>query len=177
MNSHLRLGVLIFLVFLGIQLMAQGRLKEADRNESAYQERIGKEYLYGVYIPADVPDAFNQLNKLIGEDSRNSFKSIAEEEAARKLHFGLGRWMIYNWQFYEGSRLSHALRKMGISHPDDMATFIMRAYHRSLHKNPLEIQALIDEIRERRKATWEESRRKGEVIYEEKRIRPTDNQD
>src|SRR5690606_32780541 len=76
-----------------------------DQFEKEYQKRIQKEFLNGVYIPKDLADCFVQLNRLTDDASKTKFKNMPEEDAARKLHFSLGRWIIYNWGFYEGSRL------------------------------------------------------------------------
>ena len=118
--------------------------------EKKYQERIRKPYLHGTYIPKDIADVFNSLNLLIDKKSRAKFKNIDEGIAVRKLFFSLGRWMIHNWEFYDGSRLSHYLHKFELYHPDDMARFIIIEYHRYLRKEPLkakEVIALVKSIR------------------------------
>ncbi|HMN88766.1 MAG TPA: hypothetical protein PKD70_04605 [Saprospiraceae bacterium] len=135
--------------------------------EKAYKERIKKEYLDGVYIPADLGDAFVRLNKLIDKDSKEKFKNASEEDAARKLHFSLGRWIIHNWGFYGGSRLSHYLRELGITHPDDMAQFIVVTYHRNLNRRELEVKALVEHYKEMRKKEHEARLEKGTVIHQE----------
>ncbi|MDX1666553.1 MAG: DUF6794 domain-containing protein, partial [Saprospiraceae bacterium] len=97
----------------------EGPPASADEYEKAYQRRIQMDYLYGVYIPSDLTDAFSSLNKLIDKESRQQFRKMPEEEVFRKLFFSLGRWIIHNWGFYGGSRLSHHIRKFGIAHPED----------------------------------------------------------
>ena len=112
-----------------------------------YQERIRQETLFGVYIPADVAEAVRDLYSLTTPEGRRLFAEEPEREAVRKLHFSLGRWIIHNWGFYEGSRLSHYFReKLQIYHPDDMARFIMIAFHRSIRKEELDIPGLIQEF-------------------------------
>ena len=140
--------------------------------EKMYNRRIRQRILNRVYIPKDMADAFNELNKKIDAGSKAKYISIPEEAAARKLHFSLGRWMITNWSFYEGSRFSKYLKDIGITHPDDMAQFTMRCYHRHLSEKPLDVKPLIIEIKERRKKEADERKGGGEVIHEEKRIRP-----
>ena len=46
-----------------IDISAQPPASE-DKYEEEYQKRIKKDYLYGVYIPKDLADAFTQLNRL-----------------------------------------------------------------------------------------------------------------
>lgn len=137
--------------------------------DKAYERRIQQEYLYGVYIPKDLSDAIVQLNKLAERESLQKFRMAEEEEAVRKLHFSLGRWMIHNWGFYGGSRLSHALKDMGLHHPDDMARLIIRSMHRSLNKKPIEVKAQIAVLQEAREAERKKRMESAEIIYEEKR--------
>lgn len=140
-----------------------------DEYEKAYQKRINQEYIFGVYIPADLTEAFIQLNKLIEDKTQNLFKNLGEKEAAKKLHFGFGRWMIHNWGFYEGSRLSVYLNKLGLYNPDDMAHFLMITYHRNLNKQKLDVKPLIESIAEARLKHENELKLQGEIIHKEVR--------
>lgn len=163
---------LIFALALGsLALSAQKPPESLEEYEKAYEYRIRQEYLYGVYIPKDLTDAFIQLNKLIDEPSKQKFKSIDEEEATRKLFFSLGRWISHNWGFYGGSRLSHFLKGLGLSHPDDMASFVIITYHRNLNRKPLEVRPLVEKFKAERLKEQEERRKQGDVIFEETRIR------
>ncbi len=137
--------------------------------EHKYLERIQKEYLFGVYIPANLADAINQLNQLTSKEARETFASRPEAEAVRKLHFSFGRWIIYNWGFYQGSRLSHALKEeFGLSYPDDQARLIMIAYHRVLNQKPLELEAVAEKFRKYRQERWAERIEQGQLLHEEK---------
>ncbi len=141
--------------FLGLMFFASSGIYAQDKTDfqeqysKEYKQRIQKEYLFRTYIPKDLFDAFKQLNKLTDEKSTAKFKSAPEDVVVKKLHFSLGRWMIHNWQFYEGSRFSHYLKGMGLSYPDDMASFVIRTYHRKLNNKPLGIADLVKEIEEK----------------------------
>lgn len=137
--------------------------------EQQYQERIKKDRLFGVYIPKNLDDAMVQLNKIVSAESQAALKAIPEDSVCRVMHPRLGQWMIHNWGFYEGSRLSHYLRSAGISYPDDMADFLILAYHRHLNAKPYEIKALATYYREKRKKEYAEEVKEGKVIHEEKR--------
>ncbi len=169
---HMRGLLFLILLLQTITGIAQQKPPETDDEyEAAYERRIQQEYLYNVYIPADLAEAFIELNKRIDQPSKDKFKSHPEEEAARKLHFSLGRWIIHNWGFYEGSRLSHYLKGLGLHHPDDMARFIMITYHRNLNRKSLDVKPLIEKLVEGRKKEEEARKQEGEVIYEETRKR------
>lgn len=164
--------IMTFLILnFALATAAQELPTSEDEFEIEYQKRIKKEYLDGVYIPKDLADCFIRLNMLTDEASKTKFKNMSEEEASTKLHFSLGRWMILNWSFYEGSRLSFYLKNLGISHPDDMAQFIIITYHRNLNKNQLNVKELIDHYKAKQELQKKKRIEEGEVIYEETRKR------
>lgn len=140
--------------------------------ERQYQERIKKDRIGGVYIPRNLDDVLVQLNKLTSEEARQKFKAIPEESVCKVMHNRLGQWMIANWSFYEGSRLSNYLRSAGVTYPDDMADFLILAYHRHLNGHTVTIKELAVYFRENRKKEWEQRQQQGDVLKEEVRKRP-----
>ena len=152
------IGTLIMVFFFGFLISGNAQKSSAayEKWKKEYDERIQKEYLFEVYIPEDIGDAFLQLNKLINKESKAKFMAASETEAVHKLHFSLGRWIIYNWQFYDGSRLSHSIKQLDIHHPDDMARAIILSYHRYLNKRPLNVKEQVEAIEERKKKEREE---------------------
>lgn len=118
--------------------------------EKEYLERIKKDEILGVYIPEDITEAFTELNKKISGPSKEKFKTQKENTLAPKMQYSLGRWIRVNWGFYEGSRLSVYLNKLGLSHPDDMSEFVIISYHRYLTKKPLDTKTLIETLQEER---------------------------
>lgn len=138
-------------LFMGITVMhAQVDSFEVEFNKQ-YEKNIKKERLFGVYIPRDMEDAFVELERLSDKVSIDKFRSADEDDVATKLHFGLGNWMIVNWRFYEGSRFSHYLKLMGVSHPDDMAQYTIVSWHRKLNGKPLEMEERAQRYRDLRK--------------------------
>lgn len=125
---------------------------EADTEyKKEYNKNIKMTKLNGVYIPGTLQEAFKRIDKLSPPESLSKFKAAPEAAVCKKLHFGIGRWMIEKWNFYGGSRISHHLKQKGILHPDDMAQFLLRTYHRNLNDLPLDEEALIKELAEERK--------------------------
>lgn len=120
--------------------------------DKRYQENIKKSKIDGVYIPTDTADAIKEIKTLAPEDGLNQFAEIVDEnEAARKLYFGLGRWMGINWSFYEGSRLSHHLKQNGLVHPDDMIIFLLTVLHRDLNGIKSDNKDVVDALGKKRK--------------------------
>ncbi|MBV6439886.1 MAG: hypothetical protein DYG98_14605 [Haliscomenobacteraceae bacterium CHB4] len=151
----------------------EGPPSDEKEFEKQYQERIKKEKLNNVYIPKNLDDAMLQLDKIISPESQAKIKVIPEDSVCLALHRRLGQWMILNWGFYGGSRLSHYLRSAGVTFPDDMADFLILAYHRKLNGKSIEIRELAKYYREKRKKEFEEEKKQGKVIREETRKRDT----
>ncbi|MEO1514261.1 MAG: DUF6794 domain-containing protein [Bacteroidota bacterium] len=141
--------------------------------EEQYEKRIRKEYLFypPVYIPRDLTDAFVNLNKLLEADARQKFRLMSEKDVEYKIFFSFGRWIIRNWGFYGGSRLSHFLKGLGLHHPEDMALFVMLTYHRNLNKKKLDVKDLLTYILDKRDKRNKERLLKGKVIHESTRQR------
>ncbi len=170
--------ILFLLSFFSNPLAAQTEGPPSDETEfeKQYQERIKKDKLNGVYIPKNLDDAMLQLDKIISAESQAKVKAIPEDSVCLAMHHRLGQWMILNWGFYGGSRLSHYLRSAGVTFPDDMADFLILAYHRRLNGKPIEIKQLAIYFKEKRKKEHEEELKKGKVISEEKHKKDTTGQ-
>jgi hypothetical protein len=168
----------IFFIFLLLpalcpQLFAQdGPAADQKEFEKQYEERIKKDRLFGVYIPKNLDDAMSQLHSMISPESQAKIKSIPEDSVCTRLHSGLGQWMINNWGFYGGSRLSHYLKSAGVSYPDDMADLLLLAYHRKLSAVTVDLKGLVAYFKEKRKKEWEREQAEKKVIKEEKRKKP-----
>lgn len=167
---------LVLFCFSGTSFHLAAQQYNPPNNESEferqYQERIKKDRIGGVYIPRNLDDVLVQLNKLTSEEARQKFKAIPEESVCKVMHNRLGQWMIANWSFYEGSRLSNYLRSAGVTYPDDMADFLILAYHRHLNGHTVTIKELAVYFREKRKKEWEQRQQQGDVLKEEVRKRP-----
>lgn len=169
--KHPKLLALLFL-FPALLTLAQETPPPPNNEkeyEEQYQERIKKDRLYNVYIPKNLEDAMLQLDKAMTPESKVIMKAIPEDQVCQQLHGRLGQWIINNWGFYGGSRLSHYLRSAGITYPDDMADFLILAYHKRLNDKPVQIKEMATEFKEMRKKAWEQEQKEGEVIYEETR--------
>lgn len=174
------LGILVCLCIFPAFLHAQSEPVEGPASteaefEQQYKERIAKEKLNGVYIPKNLDDALLQLDKLISAESQAKIKTIPEDSVCKVLHFRLGQWIILNWGFYGGSRLSHYLRSAGITYPDDMADFIILAYHRKLNGKTIVIRDIAIQIKDARKKIIEAEKKEQTLLKEEirKKTPPT----
>lgn len=119
--------------------------------DSLYHSNIKKTRLYGVYIPKDITDALAELDKLSTNEAKTKLKQADEATIGKKLRFGLGRWMEYNWNLQEGSRFSHYLREIGMWHVDDMVEYMTILYFRHVSGLPLQEKELANSFIEKRK--------------------------
>lgn len=150
-----RILLISFYMALAAGIFAQAVAKDSTdaqkEHERIYNENIKLTKLNGVFIPGTLKEAFRRIKKLTPPDALDKFKAGQEEVVCPKIHYGIGRWMIENWNFYNGSRFSHYLKKKGILHPDDMAQFVLRTFHRHLNDLELNEEAIITELETARK--------------------------
>ena len=158
---------LAILIMLSFHSYAQDDQLLSQEEQYAYN--IQQEYINDVYIPENIPDALAQLDELSDEAGRTKLLEADEQLAADRLVMGLGKWMIVNWNFYEGSRLSHVLKQYGVTHPDDMAKFLIVTYHRHLRKAPLELEERGKVFFGKRKSDQEKRNAEKKVIETPKR--------
>jgi hypothetical protein len=109
----------------------------------------------GVYIPTDLEDCFLELKKMLPEKTVTEMKSGPEKDMI-KYHFGLGTWMRNNWGLWAGSRLRDYLHKLGLRHPDDMSSVILKSFWRHLNGKPLKIDEQVKYYQE----YWDKMKKK-----------------
>ena len=147
----MNLKVSVYLTAMTVLLFAfKAKAQKVPTSEaefdSIYAINIQLSKINGVYIPKDLNEAHQRILDLSPAESISKFSGEEEIEVCKKLHFGIGRWMIFNWNFYEGSRISHYLKNLGLSHPDDMAQFLLRTLHRKLNMKELDEKRIIEEL-------------------------------
>ena len=158
-------------IILGFTLNAsgQGTYDTEEEYLREYELNIKKTHLAGVYIPASIDEAMAELKDLTDEATLQKFAEAPINKVAEKLHFGIGRWMIVNWQFYTGSRISHLMKEKGIMTPDAMAQFLIRNFHAYLNNEVLNEEELIKKVNARHEAEMQKRRENAQVIKKEVR--------
>ena len=157
-----------FTLFSVLALAPSSSAQSTDdiQAEPTYEENIKKEFINNIYIPVNLDDAFQELKRLSDKVGLDKFKNAEEELVAKKLHFGLGRWIMKKWNLYDGSRYSHYLRNKGLSYPDDMARFTIVSLHRHLNGVDLEVEKRIKAVKELREKEYKEKMLEKKVIKE-----------
>jgi hypothetical protein len=127
----------------------ENRLKIIKKEQIEISNRIKLDTIDGTYIPTDLNDAINQINKVLAEESKLKIKKMNEEDFIAESHFGIGFTLIRNgWALWGKSRLSKYFNEIGINHPDDMSGIILTSYFRKLKKKPIELEKQILDINE-----------------------------
>ncbi len=126
------------------------------RFNEKYQKNIKKSRINGVYIPKNLAEAHEELKALSPAESLEKFKNAEKEFVVGRLHYGLGRWMILNWNFYDGSRYAHYLSELGLSHPDDMARFTLLTFHDVLNGKEPDVSKTINKLLKERQQIIQE---------------------
>lgn len=84
------------------------------------------------YIPFDLDDCIQQLDKMFADSNKTKIKAMTEDDFSSRVHFDFGMWIRNNWGLWKGSRLSKFFNIRGIYHPDDMSGIIFDSYYRYL---------------------------------------------
>lgn len=129
-------------------------LSEKRFNEK-YERNIKKARINGVYIPNDLSEAFEEIKALSKPESIENFKNADADLVVKRLHYSLGRWIIVNWNLYEGSRIGHHLKTFGVSHPDDQARFLLYTFHNHLNNLDLNTKGIAEKIQAERQLELE----------------------
>ena len=95
------------------------------------------------YIPQNLDDCFQELNKMLPSELIWKIKKGAERDMIQ-FHLNLGMWIRNNWGLWRGSRLSEYFNGIGIKHPDDMSSIILNSYWRYLHHKPINLKEQAD---------------------------------
>jgi len=156
--------ILFILFFNGWTLNGQILTDSLYEN---YEWRIEQPFLYDVYIPANEEEAFSEIQRLAEGPGLEKFKSAPEDSIRRRLHFGIGKWMMKNWQLMEGSRLSNHLSQKGLTYPDDMVEYLIVSFHRHLNGRERKEEALIDfYLQERKRLYYEQQEKLKKVVID-----------
>ena len=103
----------------------QQRIKQRQ----TFEQRLTSERIKGRYIPANLGECMEALDKELREVDKQEIKALPDRSDTIMYHMGLGMWLRNNWGLWSGSRLLKYFRDRGITHPDDMSGIILTHYH------------------------------------------------
>ena len=95
------------------------------RREMIYNEIYGSaEMIDGMYIPKNVKEAVEEIDKILTEEEKERLKEDADN---------FGHWAVSPWAFHHGSRLYRYLSDKVYLHPEDGTEYILIQYLRHLN--------------------------------------------
>jgi hypothetical protein len=103
------------------------RMTKRSKNEDD-RKRDSLEVINGIYIPKNLEECFQELDKLLSEETKSRLKTLEGNQKLSGHLFGAGLWMRNNWGLWQGSRLELYFKHRGIYHPDDMSGIISFFY-------------------------------------------------
>ena len=106
---------------------------ELAKQREDLKKRLVSETIGDHYIPKDLGDAFQQLDKELPEIVRKEMTALVKRDDMITYHMGLGMWMRNNWGLWGGSRLQKYFIDKGFTHPDNMSSVILFYYWDWLH--------------------------------------------
>ncbi len=114
------------------------------------------------YIPKDLEDCFSQLDKKLTAKDRQIIASTSEE-GLWEYHFGFGTGLRNEWGLWAHSRLAQYFEALGVDHPEEMSSIIIKSYWRRLNHQDLKLEEQLAEYRAKR-----EKAKKDEEIEKER---------
>lgn len=86
----------------------------------------------GRVTPTTLVEAFRALDEMLSESDQQIILNAENiDDLIADLHHSLGRHLRNQWGLWAGSPLAKCLREThGVTHPDDMSSFILREYIR-----------------------------------------------
>jgi len=117
--------------------------KEIIKEKEAYKMRIVADSIQGFYIPKNIEECFTELDKILKPKDIKALKNLNEEKEISNYHHGLGTYLRNNWYLWGGSRLSKYFNNLGVFHPDDISSIILRSYYRYLNQQEIKLDEQI----------------------------------
>jgi hypothetical protein len=93
--------------------------------------------------PATLEQTYKYLDRIFDDVEKYSFKTLPEDIATSRLHFGLGMWIRNKWGLWGNSKLKNYFLDKDVHHPDDMSGIILTSYHRYLNNRPVDLDGQI----------------------------------
>lgn len=148
------------------EILKTFQLKQ-QKNNKENEIKYLTDSLTGFYIPKDLDDAINSLNKIYSDSLKLKITKLTEEDyVSGNYRFGMGLWMRNNWQLWGGSRLSKFFQDNRINHPESMSVVILESYHRYLKNEDIRFDEQIKEYVE-----WEEKSKLDKLEQEKKELK------
>jgi hypothetical protein len=113
----------------------------AQEAEEKYPGQAGQQEEH-VYIPQNLEECFAELENVFRPEELEEFRDQKEEDII-KYHHTLGMWIRNNWGLWSNSHLAEYFNSLGVYHPDDMSTIILKSFYRYLNNEDIKLDEQI----------------------------------
>lgn len=104
------------------------RIQDESRPEEVFVPLHEREEIEGSYIPKNLKEALEELDKQLNSAEKKQLLQPLEEDLTRSLYRGIGMSMRNSWGLWQGSRLQVYFKDRGESWPDNIAAIILEQY-------------------------------------------------
>ena len=91
-------------------------------------------------VPATLAEAHAELQKTFPLEELARIDAMKSEKEMIRYHRGVGASLRNSWGLWRGSPLGDHMRKLGFTHPDDMATVILETFWCMRHGKDLRLE-------------------------------------
>lgn len=95
--------------------------------------------LSGWYIPTNMAECLKELDNIVPESIKDSFKLFSYEQIYQKYAY-LNQWMLNSWKIWDSSVIVQYFNKYGFIDPAEISQSIFLAYWKYLNDLPLKIE-------------------------------------
>jgi len=92
---------------------------------------------------SNLDDCLNEIDRLWDDTRKESARGQSEQEFLLNQDSGLGEWVEEHWDLEGSNLLTKYFQGLGIVEAHDMASIILRGYHRHLRQSPVAVAELV----------------------------------
>lgn len=93
-----------------------------------------------VYVPQNLEECFDELEKILTPQELEEFKNQLEEEVLNNYHPTTGMWIRNNWGLWAESSLTEYFNSIGILDASPMSNIILISFHRYLNNRDIGLE-------------------------------------
>lgn len=108
------------------------------------------------YVPENLNQAIAYFNCSWSTTNKTKFKQLTEAQMMTRCHLGIDMWLRNSWGLWKrDSKIYKHFDSLGVKHPEDISSIILRSYHRYLNKQDIRLKQQIAQI----KQYWQQLKR------------------
>lgn len=94
--------------------------------------------------PKTLKECWDWFNNNLSSKDVEYIKNLPSVKDTCQIHSTLGRWIRNNWGLWAGSDLKEFFKSIGLSHPDDMSSVILKSYWSQLNNQNFDLDKEIE---------------------------------